>query len=166
MNCPSCGAAMRLNADADHLKCDYCKSIFFPEKNDEGVSVLAVAFDEACPICAVPLMQAALAKIRMRYCTRCRGMLIPMGVFLALVDELRAGEHGTLIAPTPDPHDLTRKISCPHCHQRMDTHFYNGPGNVIIDDCDPCALIWLDHGELMRIVRAPDYSHMKAHDAF
>jgi len=166
MNCPSCGAAMRLNADADHLKCDYCKSIFFPEKNDEGVSVLAVASDEACPICAVPLMQAALAKIRMRYCTRCRGMLIPMGVFLALVEELRAGAPGTLIAPTPDPRDLQRRIACPHCHKRMDTHFYNGPGNVIIDDCDACGLNWLDHGELMRIVRAPDYSHMKAHDAF
>jgi uncharacterized CHY-type Zn-finger protein len=121
MNCPSCGAAMRLNADEDCLKCDYCKSVFFPAKDDEGVSVLAVASDEACPICAVPLMHAALA-------------------------------------PTPDPHDLQRKINCPHCHQRMDTHFYNGPGNVIIDDCDNCELNWLDHGELMRIVRAPDYS--------
>ena len=90
---------MRLNADEDYLKCDYCKSIFFPSKDDEGVSVLAVASDEECPICAVPLMHAALAKIRMRYCTRCRGMLIPMGVFMALVEELRSGETGTLIAP-------------------------------------------------------------------
>ena len=166
MNCPSCGAAMRLNADADYLKCDYCKSIFFPSKDDEGVSVLAVASDEACPICAIPLMHAALAKIRMRYCTRCRGMLIPMGVFMALVEELRSGETGTLIAPTPDVHDLQRRISCPRCHHHMDTHFYNGPGNVIIDDCDTCELNWLDHGELMRIVRAPDYSQPRAEERF
>ena len=150
---------MRLNADEDYLKCEYCKSIFFPAKDDEGVSVLAVDSEEQCPICAVPLQHAALAKIRMRYCTRCRGMLIPMAVFLALVDELREDQQGTLIAPTPDAHDLKRRINCPHCHKPMDTHFYNGPGNVIIDDCETCELNWLDHGELMRIVRAPDYSH-------
>ena len=38
----------------------------------------------------------------------------------------------------------------------METHFYNGPGNVIIDDCEHCELNWLDTGELMRVVRAPD----------
>jgi Zn-finger nucleic acid-binding protein len=92
---------MRLNADEDYLKCDYCKSIFFPAKDDEGVSVLQVVSEEECPVCAVPLMHAAVAKIRIRYCTRCHGMLIPMAVFLALVEELRAGEPGTLIAPTP-----------------------------------------------------------------
>ena len=155
---------MRLYSDADHFQCEYCKSIFFPAKDDEGVSVLTVATNEECPVCAIPLMNAALAKIRIRYCTRCHGMLIPMGVFIALVEELRAGGQGTLIAPTPDAHDLQRKINCPHCRQRMDTHFYNGPGNVIIDDCDTCELNWLDHGELMRIVRAPDYSNVRAED--
>jgi len=164
MNCPSCGAAMRLAADDDCWRCDYCKSVFFPAKNDDGVSVLGVPSDESCPICAIPLEHAALAKIRILYCTRCRGMLINMAVFMPLVDELRAGQPGSLIAATPDSHDLSRKIDCPHCHRRMDTHFYNGPGNVIIDDCSQCFLNWLDHGELMRVVRAPDYSHMKAED--
>ena len=166
MNCPSCGAAMRLHADEDCLKCDYCKSIFFPAKDDDGVAVLCIPADEACPVCGIPLMHAALAKVRIRYCTRCRGMLIPMGVFMALVEALREGDNGTLIAPTPDPHDLQRHIDCPHCHKRMDTHFYNGPGNVIIDDCSDCLLNWLDHGELMRIVRAPDYSHSKAEESY
>ena len=93
------------------------------------------------------------------------GMLIPMGVFIALVEELRAGDPGTMIAATPDAHDLQRRLNCPHCHHRMDTHFYNGPGNVIIDDCDNCELNWLDHGELMRIVRAPDCSNHKAQES-
>jgi Zn-finger nucleic acid-binding protein len=157
MNCPSCGAGMKLNADEDHLKCEYCKSIFFPSKDDEGVSVLEVESGEECPVCDLPLKHAAMAKIRIRYCTKCRGMLVPMGVFLAMVQELRAGDPGTLIAPTPDRHDLQRRIGCPHCHRQMETHFYNGPGNVIIDDCEHCELNWLDSGELMRIVRAPAY---------
>jgi Zn-finger nucleic acid-binding protein len=39
----------------------------------------------------------------------------------------------------------------------MDTHFYEGPGNIIIDDCSRCFLNWLDQGELMRVVHAPDH---------
>jgi Zn-finger nucleic acid-binding protein len=155
---------MRLAVDDDCWRCDYCKSVFFPEKNDDGVSVLGVASDMACPICVIPLQDAALAKLRILYCTRCRGMLVSMDVFMPLVEELRAGLAGTLIAHTPDPHDLERKIDCPRCHQRMDTHFYAGPGNVIIDDCSQCLLNWLDHGELMRVVRAPDYIHVRAED--
>jgi Zn-finger nucleic acid-binding protein len=41
----------------------------------------------------------------------------------------------------------------------MDTHYYGGPGNVVIDDCSRCFLNWLDHGELMRIVEAPDRTY-------
>lgn len=38
----------------------------------------------------------------------------------------------------------------------MDTHFYGGPDNVVIDDCPRCSLDWLDAGQPMRIVHAPD----------
>jgi Zn-finger nucleic acid-binding protein len=147
---------MRLQPAASGLACDYCKNIFFPEKDDEGVSVFPEASDETCPVCAIPLMHASLAKVQMQYCTRCRGMLVPMGVFMTLVDELRAGQPGSLVPPPPDPSELHRKLDCPHCHKPMDTHFYSGAGNVVIEDCDTCELNWLDHGKLMRIVHAPD----------
>jgi Zn-finger nucleic acid-binding protein len=37
----------------------------------------------------------------------------------------------------------------------MDTHYYAGPGNIVIDDCSGCRLNWLDYGELARIIHAP-----------
>jgi Zn-finger nucleic acid-binding protein len=40
----------------------------------------------------------------------------------------------------------------------METHFYTGGGNVVIDDCERCELNWLDAGELVTIARAPDHS--------
>ena len=40
----------------------------------------------------------------------------------------------------------------------MDTHFYAGGGNVVLDDCSRCELNWLDAGEFMSIARAPDRS--------
>jgi Zn-finger nucleic acid-binding protein len=41
----------------------------------------------------------------------------------------------------------------------MATHFYEDPGNIIIDDCSRCSLNWLDYGDLMRIIRAPDHTY-------
>ena len=58
--------------------------------------------DENCPVCNIPLMHAALAKIRILYCTKCRGMLVRMEVLQSLVDELRVLEGGTFIQPAAD----------------------------------------------------------------
>ena len=159
MNCPSCGAPMRLEPDKECLTCEYCRNIDFPEKNDEGVRVLGVPAGESCPVCRVPLLHAVVARERIRYCARCRGMLVRMDAFVTLIEELRSERAGVVIPRPPDRRDLDRKIDCPECHRRMDTHLYCGPGNVIIDDCSYCSLNWLDHGELMRIAQAPDRSY-------
>ena len=156
MTCPSCGAPLRLEGDQEGLSCEYCKSIYYPEKNDEGVRVLGEPAKEACPVCAIPLMHAIVGRERIRYCTRCRGMLIPMEKFLALLEELKNDITGNRIPRAPERRELDRHIDCPQCHQRMDTHFYGGPGNVVMDDCSRCFLNWLDHGELLRIAQAPD----------
>jgi Zn-finger nucleic acid-binding protein len=165
MNCPSCGAPLRLDSGTVSLSCDYCRSVYFPEKNAEGVRVLGEEAAESCPVCRIPLLHAVLARERIRYCTTCRGMLIRMGAFTVLIDELRSQRGGASVQPAPDRRDLDRKIDCPECHHRMDTHFYGGPGNVVIDDCSRCSLNWLDHDELMRIVAAPDRSYGEEYDA-
>lgn len=61
-----------------------------------------------------------------------------------------------IVQPAADSGDLRRKIDCPHCHHRMDSHIYAGPGNVVFESCEPCPLNWLDHGELSRVVQARD----------
>lgn len=159
MNCPSCGAPLRLEGDQEGLACDYCKSIYYPEKNEEGVRVLGEAAKEACPICAIPLMHAIVTRQRIRYCTRCHGVLIPMDSFVAVTDEIRADAPRHAVPHAVDARELGRHINCPQCHERMDTHYYAGPGNVVIDTCSRCFLNWLDHGELMRIALAPDHIH-------
>ena len=157
MNCPACGAPMRLDSGAESLTCDYCHSVYFPGKNDDGVRVLGAATEDTCPVCGIPLMDASLAGTRIRYCTCCRGMSVAMDIFAALVEAVRAGQEGAEIPPTPpDPSELRRRLNCPHCHQTMDTHFYAGPGDVVLSDCEHCLLDWLDHGKLMRIAHGAD----------
>lgn len=158
MNCPNCGAPLHLNPGRDGLQCEYCKGIFFPDKNEDGVCVLDQAPDRICPACAVPLMNATLAGKSIHYCARCRGMLIPMAPFADLIEALRIEQPGVQIPPRPDPKELNRKLDCPLCHRHMETHLYYGGGNVVIDSCDPCCVNWLDQGELMRIVHAPHRS--------
>jgi len=157
MNCPSCGAPMRLEEDQDSFHCEYCKNIFFPEKNEEGVRVLGEPSGLNCPVCSTGLVHAAIGGGRILYCTGCRGMLIRMDIFPGLIQAAQAHREGPAIIPhRPDPNGLRRHIKCPQCHASMNTHFYAGPGNIIIDSCSDCYLDWLDDGELMRIVRAPD----------
>jgi Zn-finger nucleic acid-binding protein len=155
---------MRLKPDEDSYTCDYCHSAYLPEKDDDGVRVLGEQSTEPCPVCAVPLVNAAIAKIRILYCSKCHGMLIPMAEFQVLVDELVSVQTGSMPQPAADATDLDRKIDCPQCGHRMDTHRYAGRGNVVIDSCEDCSLNWLDRGELMHIVHAPDDRVMPAWD--
>ncbi len=151
---------MRLDDDKDFLACDYCGNVHFPEANDDGVRVLGDPVESHCPVCDVPLVNAALLGHRFLYCQRCRGMLMHIDTFVAAIEDLRARRETEAELPhQPDARDLDRHIRCPQCHEDMDTHPYAGPGNVIIDNCPNCALNWLDYGELRRIVRAPDHQY-------
>jgi Zn-finger nucleic acid-binding protein len=94
MTCPSCGAPMQLKPSMDNFKCEYCQSVYFPDKNDDGVRVLADQTDESiqnCPVCSNPLKLAAIDRFRILYCSTCHGMLIPMGEFQALIDDPAQG---------------------------------------------------------------------------
>jgi Zn-finger nucleic acid-binding protein len=55
----------------------------------------------------------------------------------------------------PNPEELRRKLACPACSRTMSTYRYLGPGNIVIDTCETCDLIWLDYRELEKVVRAP-----------
>jgi len=81
---------------------------------------------------------------------------MPCAAFSDVVKSRRAWPTGPPVPPTPiDPRDLLRHITCPSCRGAMDVHPYYGPGNVVIDTCGQCYLVWLDHGELKEIADAP-----------
>jgi len=132
---------MRLKADNESFQCDYCQRVVLAEKSDDDVRVLNEPAGQDCPVCSTPLVRAALAKVQ---------------ALEALADELRTGQGSEVVPTVPGKDELQRKINCPQCHHAMDAHYYAGPGNVVIDSCEDCSLIWLDSGELMRIARATD----------
>mgnify|MGYP000086801323 CR=1 FL=1 len=101
-------------------------------------------------------MFASVAQTRVLHCARCLGVLTKQEIFRDMVTYLRTHASGSPDAPTPiDRDELRRRVQCPYCHRVMETHPYYGPGNVVIDTCMTCQVIWLDYGELKQIKDAP-----------
>jgi LSD1 subclass zinc finger protein len=159
MNCPSCGAPLRLAPGNTSLRCDYCKIVVaVAAADDTGVQFLDELPDRACPTCSAALWKAVLASVELDACKQCHGLLAPMGTFEVLVEKMRA-LHAEREFPAPaDESLLDRKMTCPICHQRMDTHYYFGGGHAVMSTCERDELHWLDGGMLMRIVRMPQLS--------
>jgi LSD1 subclass zinc finger protein len=155
MNCPSCGAPMRLANGNTNLRCEYCKSIVIAKADDTGTQFLDADAQLACPACSSPLWNSVLAAIRLDACKQCHGLLVPMPAFEALIEKMRAEHPETVIPAVTDADPLARKVDCPRCHRRMDTHYYFGGGHAVISTCEMCELQWLDSGVLMAIVCAP-----------
>jgi LSD1 subclass zinc finger protein len=159
MNCPSCGAPLRMATGNATLRCDFCKTVVVAKTDDSGLLFLDQPLTALnCPVCAVPLSNATVAGVALCACKSCSGMLISMGVFEALLEKKRAEAAGDAIPSPSDPNDLKRRLNCPQCHKPLDMHFYMGGGSSVIGGCENCSLNWLDGGVLMRIARAPHAS--------
>ena len=156
MNCPNCGAPMKLVVDKIYYFCEYCSTTYSPEANPDGVRSLGQPSQFSCPICKDPLSFAAIEDAPVLYCERCRGVLIPVEYFVTTIEKRRRHLNHRPVVPSPlDMQELDRRIACPQCGKPMDTHPYGGPGNIVIDNCPACRVNWLDYKEFWRVVTAP-----------
>jgi Zn-finger nucleic acid-binding protein len=159
MNCRNCGAPMELFDRRRYFFCTHCGTFHFIETPAvDGVQVLARTGEaRPCPRCAAPLAKSLLDdQYPVEHCERCKGLLLEREAFANALNARRARAGGPGIAPVPlDRRELERRASCPSCRQAMDVHPYYGPGNVVIDSCTACSLIWLDYGELQQMTDAP-----------
>jgi Zn-finger nucleic acid-binding protein len=135
--------------------CDYCGSQATPAADEDGVVVLEPTTYH-CPVCNALLADASIDAHEMLYCTGCHGMLVDMEKFLALLTVLREQRYWSRSSQSPRALDAGRILLCPLCRHQMDRHLYGGGGNMDVDSCESCNVLWLDRGELSRIVAAPD----------
>jgi Zn-finger nucleic acid-binding protein len=160
VNCPACGAPITPKPDTAGYLCGYCRAAFYPGEEEDGVQrsedAAAPVVTDSCPLCSQGLVHARIAGTHVLFCNRCHGLLLPMSALPGLIEQIHRTVDKPAVQAPPEPADLQRVVHCPRCQQRMDTHFYAGPGNVIVDSCGACLVLWLDRGELTRIVHAPD----------
>ena len=149
MNCTNCGAAMTIVAGRDYFRCDHCISFRFPPgAGEEGVHVVGGTCGLECPVCKSPLEDGRIEGESVCYCPKCRGFLASNPTFATIVRNRRAKRPSGDSTHSFCTTELKRKLDCPQCRKRMDTHPYYGGGRVVVDTCCACALIWLDAGEL------------------
>jgi len=158
MNCFHCGAPMVLFRERDYYYCEHCQSYHFPKQDEEGLRVLGENPQGIhCPHCQIPLNLITYDDFFQGFqCHLCQGLLFNRTTFREAIDFRRSR---TKAPPDPISHftldELDRATYCPGCQEKMETFQYNGPGNIVIDTCHPCDLIWLDYGELQKVVNAP-----------
>jgi Zn-finger nucleic acid-binding protein len=152
MNCENCGAPMRLVRARDYFVCDYCGSYYFPDPNRDGIRALNELSATSCPVCQANLVVAALDELRVLHCVKCQGVLIAQPDFAFAVAYLRRYVDAAALPRPLNREELKRPLTCPRCHHKMHTFHYGGGGNVVMDNCVACQIVWLDYGELNRIV--------------
>lgn len=160
IHCTSCGAPIHQLDPFGSFRCRYCDARSGPDPQSlsaEGLVLSGHDEDRNCPVCEVPL-QSGRVKTRTPVvgCRQCHGFLVEHEELGWLIQCERKAYVGSEVMPQrPDVSELSRRIACPACLGPMEAYFYAGPGNSFIDGCYPCGLVWLDAGELQRIVTAP-----------
>lgn len=146
---------MNVEANQDFFHCEYCGGYDFPNPNQDGVALLDEVSRYACPMCRKPLVSAVVNKIHICSCPNCRGNLIEQSKMLPILRQAQAPDSITADIQHPqDNSERSRIAICPSCQNVMAAYPYGGPGNIMIQGCEQCQLIWLDFGELSKVSRA------------
>jgi Zn-finger nucleic acid-binding protein len=167
MTCPNCGATVRLDRDRDLMICDYCGSQSTPPVDEDGVQVTGET-TSPCGICHTPLSTARIEARDLLYCTKSHGILVSMDDFGLMIEDLREHRCRAAALLTPrGPAEFGHDLRCPLCKGAMNYHAYGGGdiGNVMIDSCEDCCVVWLDRGVLGRILITPDSESVYSPDA-
>lgn len=164
--CSNCGAIMSVVRETDapptSFMCKHCGNAFFPDApacdepvaTADGVIATGEQLSASCPVCEdSKLSGGTIEDQRVLYCQQCNGVLISNRNFSEVLTRIREDRRsGSDKDPQPiDPSEFNRKVACPNCFLQMDVHPYYGPGQVVIDSCCRCFLIWFDQGEIAAI---------------
>jgi Zn-finger nucleic acid-binding protein/DNA-directed RNA polymerase subunit RPC12/RpoP len=157
MNCENCGAPLKLEPERHYLFCEYCNALYFPKESPEGLYLLGAPSQVDCPLCRKLLVLARIGHFEVLACQQCKGLLLDMVDFLSILEYLRLKYPERRRPPqTFDSKELARELHCPHCASTMETYPYGGAGNVVLDNCLKCGILWLDYDEVSRIVQTPE----------
>ena len=156
LECANCGAPKRQTRYTHLFRCEHCDTLHVPEALAlDSLTLLDAPSEHRCPLGHGPLVHATADRWKLLACPTCRGLFIDGVTFWKLLEYRRASNREKPLTPRPvEAEALERRILCPACNERMDAHIYYGPGDFVIDSCNNCSSVWLDHGELTEAVRA------------
>jgi Zn-finger nucleic acid-binding protein len=159
MKCLNCAAPTEPVPGGNYF-CARCQNYQLPrdlEVSIDGVLPSSNEIRHYCPTCdGSQLVAGMLDEAKVAFCNSCRGILI-VGQTLSMVlsHRRKQSEYREEFLRPVNQQELHRNVYCPVCHLTMEVHPYYGPGNAVIDSCFRCKVLWLDHGEVTVLERAP-----------
>lgn len=152
---------MTLIPGRDYFMCEFCQAIAFMKENPDGVVPVGQRTELECPVCGIELCTASIVGHEILQCRRCEGVLVYQEDFpLIIRGRVHRGDGAPRLPLPLGEEDRRRMLKCPMCDGPFALHPYYGPGNVLIDTCSECTLIWLDRGEIATIVAAAQGRHV------
>lgn len=145
--CAHCGA----RAASDASFCIQCGRALVRQETKLG------AEGAGCPRCGAPLRERALAAVSVVECGSCGGLWLAPAVFDRFCEDANVSASATReLAQGALPRQVLDEkkvlyLPCPRCKDRMVRKNFGGASGVILDVCRRDG-IWLDHGELERVL--------------
>lgn len=105
-----------------------------------------------CPRCQIPLLAEEHGDIVLERCDRCGGRWMTPDDLKAVLDLIRLPVEGSPSRMGIDLTDVQEDALCPSCRVPMEPFNYAGDSGIILDKCRSCGGLWLDKGDLERVV--------------
>jgi Zn-finger nucleic acid-binding protein len=119
-----------------------------------------------CPRCSSSLQALALVGVHVRECSACGGLWLDPDALQKLCDAHE--EHSAVVSSlesrvpaNPAAQDTVRYIPCPQCAKLMNRVNFAHSSGVIMDVCKTHG-VWLDRGELQRVMGFIDHGGLAA----
>lgn len=136
--CPRCDISLT----GAEISCPQCRFVL-------GGTKLASAVGDkpVCPICKLPIYDAAISGLAVAHCAECKGMGIKREIMMKIQafgpKEIMIGleERGYKRPQFFEPRQKPPFLICPFCKKRMKE---NVLAKVSVDLCEACGALWLD----------------------
>ncbi len=99
-----------------------------------------------CPDCQRNMIIVHINQIDVDYCHFCQSCWLDQGELKTI---------SKLIKDIPSDHlpDRPAKHDCPICQEKMTELVFKRPYNLLVDRCKSCRGVYLEHGELERVLQ-------------
>ncbi|MDW8051187.1 MAG: zf-TFIIB domain-containing protein [Armatimonadota bacterium] len=111
--------------------------------------------ERLCPNCQIPLRPQVHLGVTIDVCPACAGMWFDADelTYLHQMDESIFPRLDALYQPEVVAYESPWARLCPVCQQPMRPYNYLYTSDIVLDTCDNCGGVWVDHGELEKMYR-------------
>lgn len=109
-----------------------------------------------CPRCNVELKNVTVKDMALDICNSCDGIWLDKDELIKVTDKTIEELKDSSISPSLELDktfkNVENKLLCPKCNSLMANYIYSYDSKVRIDSCKVCKGIWLDDGEIKKII--------------